>query len=52
MRCMRYYRTPLYLLYDLGTSGVIMGLSGAPSLLAFVAIAGFVVVQAVLKLGA
>ena len=29
-----------------------MGLSGAPSLLAFVAIAGFVVVQAVLKLGA
>ena len=49
---MRYYRTSLDLLYDLGTSGVIMGLSGAPSLLAFVAIAGFVVVQAVLKLSA
>ena len=29
-----------------------MGLSGAPSLLAFVAITGFVVAQAVLKLGA
>ena len=29
-----------------------MGLSSVPSLLAFVAIAGFVVVQAVLKLGA
>jgi len=29
-----------------------MGLSGAPSLLAFAAIAGFVVVQAVLKLSA
>ena len=52
MRCMRYYRTSLDLLYDLGISGVVMGLSGAPSLLAFVAIAGFVVVQAVLKLGA
>ena len=52
MCCMRYYRTSLDLLYDWGTSGVIMGLSGAPSLLAFVAIAGFVVVQAVLKLGA
>ena len=52
MRCMRCYGTPLDLLYDLGTSGVVMGLSGAPSLLAFVAIAGFVVVQAVLKLSA
>jgi len=31
---------------------VIMGLSGVPSLLAFVAIAGFVVVQAVLRLSA
>ena len=52
MRCARYYRTSLDLLYDLGTSGVVMGLSSVPSLLALVAIAGFVVVQAVLKLGA
>ena len=52
MRYMRRNRTSLDLLYDLVTSGVVMGLSGAPSLLAFVAIAGFVMVQAVLKLGA
>ena len=52
MCCMRCYRTPLDLLYDLGASGVVMGLSSVPSLLALVAIAGFVVVQAVLKLGA
>ena len=52
MRCMRRYSAFLDLLHNCGTSGVIMGLSGAPSLLAFVAIAGFVVVQAVLKLGA
>ena len=51
MRCMRCYGSSLDLLYDWGTSGVVMGLSGAPSLLAFVAIAGFVVIQAVLKLG-
>ena len=49
---MRCYGTSLDLLYNSGTSGVVIGLSGAPSLLAFVALAGFVVVQAVLKLGA
>ena len=52
MRCMRCYTIPLDLLYNSGTSGVVMGLSSVPSLLALVAIAGFVVVQAVLKLGA
>jgi hypothetical protein len=49
---MRCYGTSLDLLYDWGKSVVIMGLSSVPSLLAFVAIAGFVVVQAVLKLSA
>jgi len=48
---MRCYRTSLDLLYCWGAGGLVMGLSGAPSLLAFVAIAGFVVIQAVLKLG-